>query len=56
MTARAKRIFGGAFAFYLWAKSEHKLSYQELIDTILSNVNYKNQNIDLKQSSSIVFK
>jgi D-alanine-D-alanine ligase len=46
----------GAFAFYLWEKSERKITYQELVDIILTNANCGTQNIDLKQSSSIVFK
>lgn len=46
----------GAFAFYLWEQSDNHVTYQELVDMILTNVNYKIQNIDLKQSSSAVFK
>ncbi|MDR1027021.1 MAG: hypothetical protein LBL46_01240 [Rickettsiales bacterium] len=46
----------GAFAFYLWAKSEHKMNYPELVETILANTNFDATNIDLKQSASKVFK
>jgi D-alanine-D-alanine ligase len=46
----------GAFAFYLWQKSIHKITYQELTDIILHNVNNNMRNIDLKQSSSVVFR
>jgi D-alanine-D-alanine ligase len=46
----------GAFAFYLWVKSDCGINYQELVDIILHNANHKNQNIDLKQSASVVFR
>jgi len=46
----------GAFAFYLWERAKSRMNYQELVGTILHNLNFKAQNIDLKQSESIVFK
>jgi D-alanine-D-alanine ligase len=46
----------GSFAFYLWEKSDDKITYQELVDMILANTNCSVQNIDLKQSASVVFK
>jgi D-alanine-D-alanine ligase len=46
----------GSFAFYLWVASEHRLLYQEIVDIILHNPNAQNQNIDLKQAASVVFK
>jgi len=47
----------GAFAFYLWACSiDNPLDYQEIVSTLLHNINFKAQNIDLKHSASAVFK
>lgn len=50
----------GAFAFYLWEKSEHKINYAKLVDIIIQNgfknFDAKNKNIDLKTASSIIFK
>lgn len=50
----------GAFAFYLWERSEHKINYAKLVDIIIQN-GFKNfdarqRNIDLKSSASVIFK
>lgn len=50
----------GAFAFYLWERSQHKINYTKLIDIIIQN-GFKNfdvrqKNIDLKTSASVIFK
>jgi len=46
----------GSFAFYLWEVAKDRIIYQEIVDMLLFNANRKSQNIDLKQSSSVVFK
>jgi D-alanine-D-alanine ligase len=50
----------GSFGFYLWEKSKYKINYSKLISIIIENgfKNYKNNNIniDLKTSSSRIFK
>lgn len=50
----------GSFAFYLWEKSKHRINYSKLIDIIITNgfKNFENKNlhIDLKSSSSVIFK
>jgi D-alanine-D-alanine ligase len=46
----------GAFAFYLWEMAPERITYQEVVDTLLANANSGARNIDLKQSASIVFK
>jgi D-alanine-D-alanine ligase len=46
----------GSFAFHLWVLSEYKFLYGDLVDIIICNANAQNQNIDLKQSASVVFK
>ncbi len=50
----------GAFAFYLWERSQHKINYTKLVDIIIQN-GFKNfdarqKNIDLKTSASVIFK
>ena len=46
----------GSFAFHLWELAKDRITYQEIVDTLLLRPNYSAQNIDLKQSASIVFK
>jgi len=46
----------GAMAFYLWAQAKPAISYQELVNIILANANYRSDNIDLKQAASVVFR
>jgi D-alanine-D-alanine ligase len=50
----------GSFAFYLWEKSKHRINYSKLVDIIITNgfKNFENKNlhIDLKYSSSVIFK
>ncbi len=50
----------GANAFYLWQNSDYNINYTELIDIMIENgiKNYKKKekNIDLKISSSVIFK
>ncbi|MDR2769875.1 MAG: hypothetical protein LBB08_00315 [Rickettsiales bacterium] len=46
----------GSFAFYLWAQAAKPLDFQELVGVILSHANFAVRDIDLKQSSSMVFK
>ncbi len=50
----------GAFAFYLWERSEYKINYAKLVDIVIQN-GFKNfdarqKNIDLKSSASVIFK
>ena len=46
----------GAFAFYLWEMANPRITYQDVVDFAIKNLNSKNQNIDLKQSASVVFR
>ena len=50
----------GSFAFYLWEKSKYRINYSKLVDIIIRNgfKNFENKNlyIDLKSSSSVIFK
>ena len=50
----------GAFAFYLWERSEHRIGYGKLVDIIIQNAmrrfDEKNMEINLKTSASVIFK
>ena len=50
----------GAFAFYLWEKSEYKIGYGKLVDIIIQNAlrhsDEKKVKINLKTSASVIFR
>lgn len=50
----------GAFAFYIWENSKPAINYSDLISIIIENgfkdFDEKNKDIDLKTSSSVIFK